>query len=327
MANLIPDQLHLKSADETQTIDINIPGGGEQKIQTTGSLKVQCANSLTLRSYDAKMQVGGNVSFANADSSQQYYLPNPNTSFPNLNDTILFNFDGTARFGSPGGGGNFSTPSSVALDMNTHAINNITDLNLVSPTDPGSIGSLNVRDNQTTLSTNKPLQISCAGADMELVANNIRCRTNNGGIFAIFNDSGYYVLPQTVPTVDNSVAVFGSNGFSTFQQLPVVPAGATPVYSPLQENILGNQKSLSNIKTLSLQEPVQAGQDPRTLDVEIVGGNVNFTSGLGVNTFNFDKDISTDSYSVNTIGSDVATLQSQVSSLISIIYNLTGIQV
>jgi len=298
MANLVPDQLHLKSADETQTIDINIPGGGEQKIQTTGSLKVQCANSLTLRSYDAKMQVGGNISFANADSSQQYFLPNPNTSFPNLNDTILFNFDGTARFGSPGGGGNFSTPSSVALDMNTHAINNITDLNLVSPTDPGSTGSLNVRDNATTLTTNKPLTVSCPGADMELVANNIRCRVGDG-IFAVFNNSplGYYVFPsQASPSVDNSYIRFGANGFSTFEPFPTIPsppAGSAFMYNPANADLDMNSQSITNA-----------------------------------------TDVSTINYSLETVGSqsdqnatDIATLQSQVASLISIIYNLTGIQV
>jgi len=329
--SFVPDQLHLKNADETQTIDIFIPGGGEQKIETNGSLRIKSNNSLTLQCYDAKAQVGGNFSIANADSTQQYFLPNPNTSFPNLNDTILFNFDGTSRFGSAGGG-NFSTPSSVALDMNTHEINNITDLNLVSPTDPGSIGSLNVRDNQTTLSTNKALSLSCSGQDMELVANNIRCRTNNGGIFAVFNDSGYYVFPQNAPIVDNSVAIFGSNGFSTFQQLPVVPAGANPVYTPMQENLLANQYNISNVSKLNLQEPVQAGQDPRTLDVQIVGGNANFTSGLGVNAFNFDKDVSTASYSVDTIGaqvdtntSDISTLQQKIADLSTVIFNLTGI--
>jgi hypothetical protein len=33
--SLVPDQLHLKSADETQTIDVFIAGGGVQKIETT----------------------------------------------------------------------------------------------------------------------------------------------------------------------------------------------------------------------------------------------------------------------------------------------------
>jgi hypothetical protein len=288
--SLVPDQLHLKSADETQTIDIFISGGGVQKIETTNSLQVKCNNSLTLQAYDAKLQLGGNISFANADSSQQYFLPNPNTNFPNLNDTILFNFDGTARFGSAGGG-NFSTPSSVALDMNTHAINNITDLNLVSPTDAGSIASLNVRDNATTLSTNKPLSISCAGQDMELVGNNIRCRIGDG-IFAVFNNSplGYYVFPsQASPSVDNSYIKFGANGFSTFEPFPTIPSppsGSAFMYNPANADL--------NMANYSISDAT---------------------------------DVSTLNYSLETVGSDVDTLKSQVASLITIINNLTGIQV
>jgi len=288
--SLVPDQLHLKSADETQTIDIFIAGGGVQKIETTNSLQVKCNNSLTLRAYDAKMQLGGNISFANADSSQQYFLPNPNTNFPNLNDTILFNFDGTARFGSAGGG-NFSTPSSVALDMNTHAINNITDLNLVSPDSVGPIASLNVRDNQTTLSTNKPLQVSCAGADMELEGNNIRCRIGDG-IFAVFNNSplGYYVFPsQASPSVDNSYIKFGANGFSSFEPFPTIPSppsGSAFMYNPANADL--------NMANYSISDAT---------------------------------DVSTLNYSLETVGSDVDTLKLQVASLITIINNLTGIQV
>ena len=288
--SLVPDQLHLKNADQTQTIDIFIPGGGEQKIETTGSLRIKSNNSLTLQCYDAKMQVGGNASFANADSSQQYFLPNPNTNFPNLNDTILFNFDGTARFGSAGGG-NFSTPSSVALDMNTHAINNVADLNLVSPTVPEDVASIQVRDSATTISTNKPLTVSCAGQDMELIGNNIRCRVGDG-IFAVFNNSplGYYVFPsQASPSVDNSYIKFGANGFSTFEPFPTIPSppsGSAFMYNP-------------------------ANADLNMTDYSITDAT----------------DVSTLNYSLETVGSDVDTLKTQVANLITIINNLTGIQV
>lgn len=136
--------------------------------------------------------------------------------------------------GPPGpGGGNFSTPSDQSLDMNTHSINGVADLNLVAPTDPARFMSLTVRDNNTaTLHSNQGLKLDCAGQDMELISNNIRCRTNNGGIFAVFNDSGYYVLPQGVPTVDDSYISFGSNGFSTFKQMPSLPGPLTYYASP-----------------------------------------------------------------------------------------------
>lgn len=304
MSNLVPDQLHLKSADETQTIDVFIAGGGLNKIDTTGSLQVKCNNSLTLRGYDAKMQVGGNISFANADSSQQYFLPNPNTSFPNLNDTILFNFDGTSRFGSAGGG-NFSTPSSVALDMNTHAINNVADLNLVSPTVPEDVASIQVRDNQTTLSTNKPLQISCAGADMELIANNIRCRVGDG-IFAVFNNSplGYYVFPsQASPSVDNSYIRFGANGFSTFEPFPTIPsppAGSAFMYNPANADLNMANYSITDatdVSTLTYSlETVGTQSDQNATDIGILQGQV-------------------------------STLQTQVANLITIINNAFQIQV
>ena len=220
--SLVPTQLHLKNT-QNETIDIFLRGGGEQEIESTGSLRVKCDNSLIMKGYDVFAQTnGGNFGIADSTLTNIYRLPNPNLQQPQQGQVIQFNSDGTSQFATVGGGGggNFSTPSNQNLDMNIHTINNITDLNLVSPTDPGSIASLNVRDNQTTLGTNKPLQVSCAGHDMELVSNNIRIRANNGGIFGFFNDSGYFVLPQTVPTVDNSVMVFGSNGFSTFQQLP-----------------------------------------------------------------------------------------------------------
>jgi hypothetical protein len=182
--------------------------------------------------------------------------------------------------------------------MNTHAINNITDLNLVSPTDAGSIASLNVRDNATTLSTNKPLSVSCAGQDMELVANNIRCRVGDG-IFAVFNNSplGYYVFPsQASPSVDNSYIRFGANGFSTFEPFPTIPS--PPSGSAFMYN-------------------------PSNADLDMA--NYSITGAT---------DVSTLTYSLETVGSqsdqnatDIATLQSQVASLITIINNLTGIQV
>jgi hypothetical protein len=154
--------------------------------------------------------------------------------------------------GPPGpDSGNFSTPSDQVLDMNTHAINSVADLNLVSPTDPGRIMSLTVRDNNTaTLQTNQALKLDCAGQDMELVSNNIRCRTNNGGIFAVFNDSGYYVLPQGVPTVNDSYMSFDSNGFSTFKPIPALPGPLTYYASPNGSNS-NNGSVLTPYQTIS----------------------------------------------------------------------------
>lgn len=290
--SLVPTQLHLKNSNN-ETIDLFLRGGGEQELEATGSLRVKCDNSLIMKGYDVYAQTnGGNFGIANSTLTNIYRLPNPNSNQPQQGQVIQFNSDGTSQFATigGGGGGNFSTPSNQNLDMNTHAINNATDLNLVSPTDINSIGSLNVRDNQTTLSTNKPLQVSCAGADMELVANNIRARVGNG-IFAVFNNSslGYYVFPQGSPSVDNSYIKFGANGFSTFEPFPTVPiapAGSSFMYNP------------SN-------------------------------TGLNMNNYSITgaSDVSTLNYSLQTVGSDVATLKTQVANLITIINNLTSIQV
>ena len=298
--SLVPDQLHLKNLNN-ETINLYIRGGGEQQLEASGSLRVQCDNSLIMNAYDVIAQTkGGNFGIANSTLTNIYRLPNPNNQQPQQGQVIEFNADGTSQFATigGGGGGNFSTPSNQNLDMNIHTINNTTDLNLVSPDSVGPIASLNVRDNQTTLSTNKPLSVSCAGQDMELEGNNIRCRIGDG-IFAVFNNSplGYYVFPsQASPSVDNSYIKFGANGFSTFEPFPTIPS--PPSGSAFMFN-------------------------PANADLNMT--NYSITDATDVSTLN---------YSLETVGTqsdqnatDIATLQSQVASLITIINNLTGIQV
>jgi hypothetical protein len=223
MASLIPFELNLRDTiDQTHTIHFEARSGGENFITSTDSLKVEAAQSVAVKGYDVNMLCnGGNFGIRNGDYTVSYFLPKP-VALPLQDQVIQFNSDGTSQFATVGGGGgNFSTPSNQALDMNTHAISGVADLSLVSPTDPARTASLVIRDNNTTtLSTNQALSLNCAGQDMETVSNGFRMRMANGGTLAIFNDSGYFVFPSDAPTVNDSYINFGANGFSTWQVMP-----------------------------------------------------------------------------------------------------------
>ena len=222
MASLIPSELNLADiVDQTHTIKIEARVGGENQITTTDALKIEANNAIALKAYDINnLCNGGNYWIRNGDYSIGYALPKP-VALVLQDQVIQFNSDGTSQFATIATGGNFSTPSDQALDMNTHAISGVADLSLVSPTDPARTASLVIRDNNTTtLSTNQALSLNCTGQDMETVSNGLRMRMSNGGTLAIFNDSGYFLFPPDAPTVNDSYISFGANGFSTFQPMP-----------------------------------------------------------------------------------------------------------
>lgn len=104
----VPNQLHLVNG--ASTVDILIGGGSENFINSSGSLKVDVAQSLTLKAYDANFNVGGNFGVGNADGTQIYRLPNPNTNFPVQNQVIQFNSDGTSQFAT------LAVPQDVAFN-------------------------------------------------------------------------------------------------------------------------------------------------------------------------------------------------------------------
>jgi len=305
MSSLIPDALHLKSADETQTIDIQIPGGGEQKIITTGSLRLQCPQSLSLQCYDANVQVAGNFGIRSGSLENNiYFLPNPTNQVPENGQVIVFNADRTSSFQTISIPQNVAyNPAQAAQDMATYALNNVADLNLVSPTTPGRVASLIVRDTTTTLSSNQALSVSCAGFDMELIANNIRCRTANGGIFAVFNDSGYYVFPQGVPTVDNSYIKFGANGFSTFEPFPSIPQNVA--YNPAQA-----EQDMAGFAIIN-------ASDVSSADYSL--------QNVGQQSDQNAADIATLQGQVSTLQGQVSTLESKVAALSTVILNAFGI--
>ena len=94
--SLVPNQLNL--ANGASTMNLLIGGGSENFLNSTGSFKVDTAQSLTLKSYDANFNVGGNFGVGNADGTQIYRLPNPNLQFPVQNQVMTFNSDGTSQF-------------------------------------------------------------------------------------------------------------------------------------------------------------------------------------------------------------------------------------
>jgi len=307
MSSLVPDALHLKSNDNTETIDIQIPGGGEQKIITTGSLRLQCPQSLSLQAYDAYVQVAGNFGVKSGSLENNFYLlPNPTNQVPENGQVIVFNADKTSSFQTISIPQNVAyNPAQAAQDMASYALNNVADLNLVSPTNPGRVASLIVRDTTTTLSSNQALSVSCAGFDMELVANNIRCRVGDG-IFAVFNNSplGYYVFPsQSSPSVDNSYIKFNANGFSTFEPFPSIPQNVA--YNPAQA-----EQDMAGFAIIN-------ASDVSSADYSL--------QNVGQQSDQNSTDIATLQGQVSTLQGQVSTLESKVASLSAVILNAFGI--
>lgn len=177
-------------------------------------------------------------------------------------------------------------------------------------------------------------------ASQTLVMKAYDANLNLGGNFGVGNADGTQIYRLPNPNVQfptqSQVMVFASDGTSTFETL-AIPENVA--YNPAQANQNMAQYNVSNIAVLSVEKPVAAGQDQTKASLEVVLNEAKFTSETGIGGFTFDKpvsapDMSSLTYSLEAVGaessanaSDVSTLQSQVASLITIIFNLTGIQV
>ena len=131
--SLVPNLVHIENG--ASNINLRIGGGGQNSLVSTDSFKVEASQTLALKAYDAKVQVGGNFGIANADASQIYLLPNPNTQFPSSGQVITFNFDGSSQFSTlpvppnpPSGSSFMYNPSNSNLNMNSHSISGATDI-------------------------------------------------------------------------------------------------------------------------------------------------------------------------------------------------------
>lgn len=174
----VPNQLHLVNG--ASTVDILIGGGSENFINSSGSLKVDAAQSLTLKAYDANFNVGGNFGVGNADGTQIYRLPNPNLQFPVQNQVMVFNSDGTSQFST------LAIPENVAYNP-AQANQNMAQYNV---------------SNIAVLSVEKPV---AAGQDqtkmnLEVVANEVKF-TSEAGI-------GGFTFDKAVVAPDLSSATY-----------------------------------------------------------------------------------------------------------------------
>jgi hypothetical protein len=131
--SFVPNLVHIENG--ASNVNLQIGGGGQNSLVSTDSFKVEASQTLALKGYDAKVQVGGNFGIANADASQIYLLPNPNTQYPSAGQVITFNFDGSSQFSNlpvsptpPSGSGFMYNPSNADLNMNNHAISGATDV-------------------------------------------------------------------------------------------------------------------------------------------------------------------------------------------------------
>lgn len=131
--SLVPNLVHIENG--ASNINLQIGGGGQNSLVSTDSFKVEASQTLALKGYDVKAQCGGSFAIANADQSQAYVFPNPNTQFPSAGQVITFNFDGTSQFSTPAvpptppsGSGFMYNPSNADLNMNNHAISGATDV-------------------------------------------------------------------------------------------------------------------------------------------------------------------------------------------------------
>lgn len=171
---------------------------------------------------------------------------------------------------------------------------------------------------------------------------------NVGGNFGVGNADGTQIYRLPNPNVQfptqSQVIVFNSDGTSQFADQASPPSGSSYVYTPMTQNLAAAQYNISNVGKLSVEKPVQAGQDQTIASLEVVLNEAKFTSEAGIGGFTFDKpvsapDVSSLTYSLETVGAEssanageIATLQGQVSTLeqkvadlSTVILNLTGI--
>lgn len=298
--SLIPDILHLKTSDETQTLDISVSGSGQQQIVTTGSLRVQCQQSLSLQSYDLFIKPAGNIGIVSSDESHTYFLPNAQTA-PQANQTIVFAADGTSSFQT------IAVPESVAYNpaqanqnMAGYQVNNAVSLGLVNGENTLDIKPYNGDAGAATIQATAPLAIIGAQS-MAFVANGGPLQLgSNVGIRVINNGVQNYNLPTTTPAA-GQVMVAQSGG----------QAGAAVNLSFETLNIPQNVA----------YNPAQANQDMAGFSVS---GATNYTSA----NYNLESVGAESSDNVDRIAAleeQVSTLESKVAALSSVILNAFGI--
>jgi hypothetical protein len=137
--SFVPNQLHLVNG--ASTVDILIGGGSENFLNSSGSFKVDTAQSLTLKAYDANFNVGGNFGVGNADGTQIYRLVNPNVQYPTQGQIMTWNSDGSSQFsdpvGPPAGSSFVYTPMAQNLAAAQYNISNVGVLSVAKPVSPG----------------------------------------------------------------------------------------------------------------------------------------------------------------------------------------------
>ena len=197
--SLVPNQLNL--ANGASTMNLLIGGGSENFLNSTGSFKVDTAQSLTLKSYDANFNVGGNFGVGNADGTQIYRLPNPNLQFPVQNQVMTFNSDGTSQFAT------LAIPENVAYNP-AQANQNMAQYNV------SNVGKLSV---EKPVGTGQPLTV----ASLEVVSNEAKF-TSEAGIGGFTFDKPVSApdvssLTYSLETVGGDVET-NSNDIATLQQ-------------------------------------------------------------------------------------------------------------
>jgi len=151
---------------------------------------------------------------------------------------------------------------------------------------------------------------------------------SNVGIRVINNGVQNYNLPTTTPQagqimVAQAGAPAGAAVDLAFQtvSIPTPPAGSSFVYNPANADFNMGNYSISNASEISTGSyslnAVGAESAQNTTDVAALQNDVS----------TLQSDVSTLQGQVSTLQGDVSTLQGQVASLITIIFNLTGIQV
>lgn len=202
-----------------------------------------------------------------------------------------------------------------------------TNLHLVNGTDVLDVKAFNNDAGAATISATAPLAVIGAQS-MAFVANGgVLQLGSNVGIRVINNGVQNYDLPTTTPA-SGQIMVAGSApagsavplAFQTVN-IPSPPAGSSFVYNPANADFNMGNYSISNASEIS-----SGSYSLNTVGSESAQ-NADDVATLQGDVSTLQSDVSTLQGQVSTLQSDVSTLQGQVASLITIIFNLTGIQV
>lgn len=202
-----------------------------------------------------------------------------------------------------------------------------TNLHLVNGADTFDIKAFNSDAGAATIQASAPLAV-ITSQSMAMVANGgVLQLGSNVGIRVINNGVQNYDLPTATPSVGQIMvagsAPAGSAVPLSFQtvSIPTPPSGSSFVYNPANADFNMGNYSISNASEIST-----GSYSLNTVGVESAQ-NANDVATLQGDVSTLQSDVSTLQGQVSTLQSDVGTLQGQVASLITIIFNLTGIQV